>query len=46
MNSDKMHDVIIIGSGAGGLTAGLALSRAGKKVLILEQHYVPGGWDT
>ena len=37
-------DVIIIGSGAGGLTAAVALAQAGKKVLVLEQHDRPGGW--
>lgn len=37
-------DAIIIGSGAGGLTTALCLARAGQKVLVLEQHYVPGGW--
>lgn len=37
-------DTIIIGSGAGGLTAAICLSRAGQKVLVLEQHDVPGGW--
>jgi phytoene dehydrogenase-like protein len=37
-------DSIIIGSGAGGLSAALCLARAGKKVLVTEQHYVPGGW--
>lgn len=37
-------DVIVIGSGAGGLTAAVALSRAGQRVLVLEQHYLPGGW--
>ncbi|MDO7875819.1 NAD(P)/FAD-dependent oxidoreductase [Hymenobacter sp. ASUV-10] len=37
-------DTIIIGSGMGGLGAALCLARAGQKVLVLEQHDVPGGW--
>ena len=37
-------DNIIIGSGAGGLAAAICLARAGQKVLVLEQHDVPGGW--
>ncbi len=37
-------DTIIIGSGAGGLASAICLARAGQKVLVLEQHYVPGGW--
>ncbi|MFX0557114.1 phytoene desaturase family protein [Maribacter sp. CXY002] len=37
-------DTVIIGSGAGGLAAAICLSRAGQKVLVLEQHEVPGGW--
>lgn len=37
-------DTIVIGSGAGGLTTAICLARAGQKVLVLEQHYVPGGW--
>ncbi|MEQ1552762.1 MAG: NAD(P)/FAD-dependent oxidoreductase [Ferruginibacter sp.] len=40
----KEYDSIIIGSGAGGLTAALCLARAGQKVAVIEQHYVPGGW--
>jgi phytoene dehydrogenase-like protein len=37
-------DTIVIGSGAGGLTAAVALANTGQKVLVLEQHYLPGGW--
>ncbi len=40
----KEFDTIIIGSGAGGLAAALCLARAGQKVAVIEQHYVPGGW--
>ncbi|MDQ3050322.1 MAG: NAD(P)/FAD-dependent oxidoreductase [Bacteroidota bacterium] len=41
---NQQYDSIIIGSGAGGLTTALCLSRAGQRVLVLEQHDVPGGW--
>lgn len=42
----EVFDVIIIGGGLGGLTAGAKLAREGKRVLLLEQHSVPGGYAT
>jgi all-trans-retinol 13,14-reductase len=38
-------DYIIVGSGIGGLCTAVFLAKAGKKVLILERHYVPGGFS-
>jgi phytoene dehydrogenase-like protein len=38
------YEVIIIGSGAGGLAAAVPLAQAGQRVLVCEQHEVPGGW--
>jgi all-trans-retinol 13,14-reductase len=40
------YDVIIIGAGLGGLTAGAKLAKEGRKVLLVEQHYVVGGCAT
>jgi len=38
------YDVIIVGSGIGGLTCGALLSKRGYKILVLEQHYQVGGY--
>lgn len=40
------YDIIIIGAGLGGLTAGAKLAKEGKKVLLIEQHSQPGGCAT
>ncbi|HOO82983.1 MAG TPA: NAD(P)/FAD-dependent oxidoreductase [Prolixibacteraceae bacterium] len=40
------YDIIIIGAGLGGLTAGAKLAKNGKKILLLEQHDRPGGCAT
>ncbi len=45
-NTKAKYDVIIIGAGISGLVCGCYLSRAGMKVLIVEQHDKPGGYCT
>ncbi len=37
-------DAIVIGSGMGGMTCAALLAALGQRVLVLEQHYVPGGF--
>ncbi len=39
----KRHEVIIIGAGIGGITAGIFLSRQGHNVTIFEKNAFPGG---
>ncbi|MEA1910832.1 MAG: FAD-dependent oxidoreductase, partial [Spirochaetota bacterium] len=41
---DNSFDIIVIGAGLGGLASAFELARAGKKVLLLEQHNLPGGY--
>jgi all-trans-retinol 13,14-reductase len=38
------YDAVVIGAGLGGLSAAAAFARQGYKVLVLEQHSVPGGF--
>lgn len=42
----KKYDVVIIGSGIGGLTCGCYLAKTGKRILIVEQHFKVGGYCT
>ena len=44
--NDTKYDAVIIGSGLGGLSCAAAFARQGFKPLVLEQHYVPGGYAT
>jgi phytoene dehydrogenase-like protein len=39
------YDAIVIGSGSGGLTAALAMARAGQRVCVFERHTLPGGYS-
>lgn len=41
-----MYDVVIVGCGPAGLTAGLYLARANKKVVILEKETIGGQMST
>ncbi|MGL4393640.1 MAG: phytoene desaturase family protein [Brevinema sp.] len=40
------YDIVVIGAGLGGLTSAAMLAKKGKKVLVLEQHNIPGGCAT
>ncbi|MEU8285489.1 NAD(P)/FAD-dependent oxidoreductase [Micromonospora sp. NPDC048905] len=39
-----MFDVVVIGSGLGGLSAGALLARAGLRVAVVERNAAPGGY--
>ena len=42
-DTDEEYDVIVIGSGIGGLSAASLLSKYGYKVKVFESHYLAGG---
>ncbi|MBM4053157.1 MAG: NAD(P)/FAD-dependent oxidoreductase [Planctomycetes bacterium] len=42
----SFYDVIVIGAGIAGLICAAFLSKSGKKVLLVEQHFIPGGYCT
>ncbi|MDH5654736.1 MAG: NAD(P)/FAD-dependent oxidoreductase [Spirochaetia bacterium] len=44
--NEKIYDAVVVGGGLGGLIAGAKLAKEGKKVLLLEQHNIPGGCAT
>jgi carotene isomerase len=37
------YEIVVIGSGIGGLTAAALLARYGRRVLVCESHAIPGG---
>ena len=40
------YDAVIIGAGLGGLSCATAFARQGFRPLVLEKHYIPGGYAT
>lgn len=40
------YEAIVVGAGIGGLTAAAMLAKRGLHVLVIEQHYIPGGCCT
>ena len=45
-STPRFYNVIVAGAGNGGLVAAATLAKKGVKVLLLEQHNLPGGFAT
>ena len=45
-DADAEYDVVVVGSGLGGLTTARRLSKFGHKVLLVERHHMLGGLAT
>ena len=43
---NKRYDIVVVGAGNAGLSAALHCASEGKKVLLIEQHNLPGGCAT
>jgi prolycopene isomerase len=41
--SDERFEAVVVGGGIGGLSVGLSLARAGRRVLVIEKNPTPGG---
>ena len=46
LSTQNEFDVIVVGSGIGGLVCATKMQRAGKEVLLVEQHSKVGGYCT
>ncbi|MEW5783483.1 MAG: NAD(P)/FAD-dependent oxidoreductase [Bacillota bacterium] len=46
LTDSDVYDAIVVGAGLGGLSAALKLANEGARVLLLEQHNLPGGFAT
>ena len=43
---NESYDIVVIGAGNGGLTVCCEAAMKGVKVILLEQHNLPGGYAT
>ena len=41
---ESSYDAVVVGAGVGGLVCANLLARSGARVLLVEQHYMVGGY--